>query len=94
MALFSAGSDIIFGEQLEVAVGLTCLLLLFVAHCCWPLLLVMLVVDVVVVVVVAVVVVVVVGGGGNMSKGEGSSNTEDIGDNVGDGMKHIEPVFN
>lgn len=33
-------------------------------------------------------------GGGNMSSGEGSSNTDDIGDKVGDGRKQVElPVF-
>lgn len=36
----------------------------------------------------------VIGGGGNISSGDGSSNTDDIGDRVGEGKKQIEPVFN
>lgn len=42
----------------------------------------------------AAILVLVIGGGGNISSGDGSSNTDDIGERVGEGRKQIEPAFN
>lgn len=42
----------------------------------------------------AAILILVIGGGGNISSGDGSSNTDDIGERVGEGRKQIEPAFN